>query len=595
MAIVLGGCAGGEPGTTTIRDRVLTADPATIQISPGEVGPARFILTSGHAPVAGQTVSFIIIDNPGIPDVEAQGATLAAGSAVTDVSGVATVEVRAGLRTVFRIRAMSGSAQAELEVLVVDGAVGSVVVAPFFAPGSTAGTNQTSIGGIELRFFDDTRCGDHALAHPMMPVRLIINIPATGGTARFDNISPMQPSVVIGRALGERGTPVAIGCVDIPGASVQPNGVVEVGLPLHDAVPDPIGVFALTSTLDFKPPLAAAAVVDTAWRDLSDCPLDPAQLLLDCMIDALSQSTPGDPHDCRPSTLTLGEGPLGDKLRARRGEEIIDAALAGTGCRGPLDARRATSLDAVVTAMFGSPLPPLIASLPAIAADAAQALEAPTLTSTLDIRASAEADHYLVAHTLTGARFALTGGAADVSLAPLALPNLTAYTTAITRDGLLIIDRHGFSLRLGRVARAGFGAAALEPRGSPATASGLVATIAGLATTDGGATSGCAALDRVLCADVAEAPGCLAAACPAGLSALAAVLDVAFAAADGPGLDFYLSGSTPLVDQASEGWADVLDASLANPAGVAAWSVDLRTSQGVARITTKFRGVRTAH
>ena len=51
-----------------------------------------------------------------------------------------------------------------------------------------------------------------------------------------------------------------------------------------------------------------------------------------------------------------------------------------------------------------------------------------------------------------------------VALAPLALPSLTATTTATTRDGLLNVDDHGFSLRLGRVALAGFNAAALAPR-----------------------------------------------------------------------------------------------------------------------------------
>ena len=88
------------------------------------------------------------------------------------------------------------------------------------------------------------------------------------------------------------------------------------------------------------------------------------------------------------------------------------------------------------------------------------------------------------------------------------------------------------------------------------------------------------------------APGCLAAACPTGLSVLATTLDSAFDAADGTGLDLYLSGSTPLIDLSSLGWADLLDKSDANPVGVAAWSADVRTSLGVARITTKFKGVR---
>ena len=117
-----------------------------------------------------------------------------------------------------------------------------------------------------------------------------------------------------------------------------------------------------------------------------------------------------------------------------------------------------------------------------------------------------------------------------------------------------------------------------------------------LATTSDRAVSGCAALDRVLCADVGAAPGCLAAACPTGLSVLATALDAAFDAADGAGLDLYLSGTAPLVDMSAEGWADLLPGREPgkddHPAGVATWSADVRTSLGVTRIATSFKGVR---
>ena len=587
LALALAGCAGGEPGTSPSRPRILTADPASIQISPHEAGVARFVLTHGLVPLAGQSVSFTIFDDPGVDGVEAQGATLPPDTTVvTDVSGVASLKVTAGLQARFFVIGRAGSAEDRVTVNVVEGLVGSVIVAPFFAPGSIVGAdaNDNRISTIRVRFFDRHQCRDYPLAHvPNTP--LDMDVPA-GSTARFDNISTTDPSAVYAQALGTQGTPVAAGCVDLPGPSVPANGVVQIALPMYDVVPDPIGTFAVTSWLRFEQPLAAAAVVAAPWRDLSDCPLDPAELLLDCTIDALTPPTPGDPHDCRPSTAPGGEGPLGEALRARRGDEI-----AGTRCRGPLTNRQ-VSLDAIVLGMFGAPKPALIAALPAISDDAAHVLDALELSSTLDVRAGAAANQYLITHTLTDARFTLSGGAADVPLAPLALPNLAADTAAITRDGLLVVDRHGFSLRLGRVARSGFGAAALEPRGSPPSAGGLVAAIAALASTDDRAVSGCAALDRVLCAEVKAAPGCLAAACPTGLSMLATALDSAFDAADGAGLDLYLSGSTPLIDMSSLGSADLLDKSDAHPVGVAAWTADVRTSLGVARITTKFKGVR---
>ena len=87
-------------------------------------------------------------------------------------------------------------------------------------------------------------------------------------------------------------------------------------------------------------------------------------------------------------------------------------------------------------------------------------------------------------------------------------------------------------------------------------------------------------------------PGCLAAACPTGLSVLATTLDAAFDAADGAGLDLYLSGSTPLVDMSAARLGRPAGQERRQPGGVAAWSADVRTSLGVARIATKFKGVR---
>jgi len=208
------------------------------------------------------------------------------------------------------------------------------------------------------------------------------------------------------------------------------------------------------------------------------------------------------------------------------------------------------------------------------------------------VQSAGRADEYVVTHTLAGATFTAftTAGAAEVALTPLALPALTAYPAATTRDGLLVIDNHGFSLRLGRVARAGFGAVALAPRGVPPDAGGLIAAIAALARSPDGAVSGCAAFDRALCAAVGSAAGCLATACPAGLGALAARLDGVFDAADGTGLDLYLAGAAPLVS--THGVQLGMDPEDPAAIDIAIWSVDLRTASGRSRLMTKFVGVK---
>jgi hypothetical protein len=145
------------------------------------------------------------------------------------------------------------------------------------------------------------------------------------------------------------------------------------------------------------------------------------------------------------------------------------------------------------------------------------------------------------------------------------------------------------------VARAGFGATALTPllpAGLAGDGGGIVAGLAMLARSDDGDLSGCAALDRALCTAVGKTAGCLATACPAGLSALAARLDAAFDAADGPGLDFLLSGSAPLLDRHNDGTASRLGQSDPSATEIALWSIDLITASGRSHVTASFDGVR---
>jgi len=552
------------------------------------------VLTSGGVPIASQPVTFTILDMPG---AEAKGAMLVASSAVTDGSGAATVEVQAGDATQFQLRAAAAGVQKDVVVIVAI-SFGSVVVSPFFTPESkTAGMTLS----IEVRLFDDASCAYINLVDPSSPIRGFQPLPPSGGMIRYDLVSATKNSAVAGRALGGHGA-VAIGCIDLIGSSLLPDGVVEVALPLRDTVPNPVGRFTATSPIVFLPPLAAAASIADEWRKLSGCPLDPGQRFLDCMIDALSTSAT-DQLDCKPSPLAGAEGPLGDALTALRGVPIMGMDGATTACRSAADAGGRPSLDAVVMGLFGSPTPHLVVALPAIADAAARLFDRVELTSTLDVQSAGRADQYVVTHTLREAGFGIEGAMANVDLVTLALPALTAYTTATTRDGVLILDDHGFSLRLGRVGRVGFGRAVLAPRlgvqdlGGPAPNGGdLIAALAVLARSEDGTVSGCAAIDRALCAAVGGPPGCLATACPTGLSTLAASLDAAFDVADGTGLDLVLAGAAPLLNLRRDGSAHQLGAPLddpSNPTGpFATWMVDLRTGKDRARLMTNWYGVR---
>src|SRR5262245_12045509 len=109
----LSACGGGSeqaPPAATM-PRTLRATPSPAQVPPGGTTTLGFGVTGPTgAPLPGVTVSFAIVDDPSMPNLKAQGATLAATSATTDAQGTCGVRVTAGLETTFRVRATSANA-----------------------------------------------------------------------------------------------------------------------------------------------------------------------------------------------------------------------------------------------------------------------------------------------------------------------------------------------------------------------------------------------------------------------------------------------------------------------------------------------------
>jgi len=576
-AVALAACGGAEsPGAPPTTPRTIAASPQTVWVQPGATGTLTFEVTGPTgAPLPGALVTFTIVDDPSTPGSEAQGATLVTTSATTDANGACAARVTAGLFTVFRVRATSAGETGDVVVVVAAGVVGAVDVAPFFStPSAAAAVART----VEVLFFDNAACRALSLRAPPQSARGTLSVSAAGGVARYPIVSTSSANAVIGRALDGNGVVQALGCIDLPGPSLVAGGVVQAALPLVDCGPDPTGSYATTTALAIAPPLAAAATIAATWRDLTDCPLDPAQLWLDCTIDALGPATASDPLDCVPGAAPGADGALGDALGALRGAPVAGPDGAPTTCRGAKTSGDDVSLDAVVAGMFGSPVPGAFIHLAAAAEDAPHLFDELRLHSTLDVasRAGGTLADLTVTHTLTSVTFVAPGGAAtDVALQPLGLPTLSAVATATAADGAITIAQHGFTARLGTAARSAFGTLSLGSRGLPADAHALVSTLAALAHSADGSLVGCEALDALLCARAGRAAGCAVAACAAGLEALAQRLDASFEAADGADLDLYLAGTAPLIDTHDDGLAGRFgDLQVSAQSG--SWSVDLR-------------------
>jgi hypothetical protein len=344
-----------------------------------------------------------------------------------------------------------------------------------------------------------------------------------------------------------------------------------------------------------------AVPIAAGYRQLSDCPLDPAELLLDCTIDALSPTTAQDPLDCVPAPGPGAEGAIAAKLIARRGVPIVDGAGAATGCRSARDVDGQVSFDAVVLGLYGTPRPAVLVDLPAIANDAAHLFDHIKLASTLQLEPEGTPSTYTVTHRLVSAEFANTPppdampgsrftAAIDIPGYPVPVPQ--AFGLATTAEDELLLGEHGFTLRLGSLARAGFAAVALDRRGIAGGATGLMTTIAGLAHSENGTYRGCAAIDHALCAEIGEAPGCLVTACGNGMTAFAAHLDDLFGAVDGAGLDLYLAGTATLHDSHRDGTAGRIGASSGDPNGAGTWSFELRTRNERRTVSASFVGLR---
>jgi hypothetical protein len=567
----------GAPGGAPVITASLVApdcDQAflTCKFNPNTQDTVTFVVTRGGRPAAGQTVSFAL-DPPA-----AGGATLEAASGLTDAGGNVAASIRIGLVTDFVVEAQIGQSEAKVTVVVdSSGDDGKVIIAPFLAPSSSPPPDGYTLS---VLFYDGSPCSKVNLDQPTGKSRQPpFELTGLGDTVLVDFVSTTTVSSAIAQLRSATSEVVAEGCVDIPGSSLQPGGTVEVSLPLYDAIPDPLGTYSVATTLTFAPPLAAAAALAVPWRNLSDCPLDPAQRWLDFTVNALSPATSGDP-------LTLGQA-----IAALRGVPLVDGRGAPTSCRSAHDTAGDESLDAIVLGLFGSPLPAPVVALPAIAADAASLLDSVRLLSTLSVAESSIAGAYVVTHTLSGAQFG-PNWAVTVPLASLALPTLQAFTSATATDNALTIGSQGFTLRLGTAARAAFGPLALVPRGLPADVPSFVAVLFALAQSTDGTATGCAALDGVVCPAVGESAGCVTSACEAGLTALAAELSDAFSNVDGTGLDLFLaSGKAPLIEKSGP-VANWLGSDDSDPSHVATWSVTLRTGAGSVQFSATFQGTR---
>jgi len=548
LSLLATACDGGSPATDLgAGGGILTVlDGPDVGIRPGEEQDLRVqYADAARRPIQGAQVRFAIFGDP-------HGSTLASDAAVTDAEGTARVRLHAGaVVSRFQIRASApGAKDATFYVEVSAAGFGALTVIGQYQ-GTLPADLASQLTKVVYRLYGNIGCSSVDPFNPPPGLRTR-DAAKVAAEVNFESL-PLDVSHTI--AVEARrpftGNPDgqlrAAGCVELPVGALKPcatAGCQEIGhqtvtLLLSDLQPRLSGAFALTSQLKLPKTNRPLEQALGPWADLVDCPLDPVQLVLDCILDAVDD---GDPLDCvaeKPSAAVLA-------LLEERG------SLSGP-CRGATTDRGTSSLEKLLRNLGGTTLDNRVTALSTVEVVAAEQLRKLGLASTLTLGAPGVGGAIVGSHSLDALTFSASPGATfqvpGVGLAKwLADPVscTVAPSSSSPWDWQLAVTPHSFSLRYGLLAREALGQIVITPAGLPPTSSGLVADL--VDTIQQGSAQGCEAIDALACKAARLKPGCLNKACPLGLAALAQRLDAEFLALDGAGTDFTLEGIVELRD-----------------------------------------------
>lgn len=524
-----GGPSSGDGGSPGYQLRLEGPGP-DVGLKPGQTRllEVRYEGDDGKT-VAGRQISFAIYGDP-------RGTTLSGDRSTTNGSGIASVELRAGsAETAFEVRVTT----ADAPTLVVGVQVSKAGFAALAVRPTYRGKllQSSDLVRVDVRVHVGARCKTLAPADESSPLRER-SLEGLGGQVIFAALPVAQAYTIAARASDADKRLRAYGCIELPSHSLRESEQLQLDQPLDDAQPRLDGRYELSSELTLPAtnrPLAAALA---PWGNLRRCPNDPAQRLLDCILDALD---PGDPLDCiitSPSAATQA-------LIAERGTR-------NNGCTPEATATGGETIDRRLVSQMELHGKDLWAALIGLEAKGAATLRKLRLRSELTLAPLDAAQLTLATHRPLALTFESAGTEVTYPLELVALPQPVAPAVGASVSGwVLTLSRHALGLRLGVLSRQAFGDLLLHPEGVPKTSLELIQNLAKLVEADHatGTKTGCEAIDLLACPAARLPVGCLLQACPAGLAAAAAQLDAGFLAIDDhAGADLELAGRTPLVD-----------------------------------------------
>ncbi len=537
------GCSDPPPaadgGTARGFLQILNSGGQDVGLRPNKEATLRVRYTDRlGTPFAHAKIQFAIYGDP-------KGSSLSLGATATDDSGEASVTVRAGASAAtFSVRVTAPQDVVTFYMEVTNAELSALSIHSKYAG------SLPLLSLVKVTYFltHEVKCATFDPLKPPGDARER-TAPMVGQTVTFKAVPMNLDHAVLGRARDGKGVVRATGCVDVPRAVLKSDQTVRVWLSLADLLPRVAGTYSLITNITIPKGGAKAAswprpVADALepWADLTDCHHDPAQLLLDCVIDAVDG---GDPLDCR--VPASGHSARTAALIAERG------ALSGT-CRSGVTSRGSPSLDKTIAVLMTGGGKATVTALTKVESGALAALGRLRLDSTLELGSLDDRGITLARHALRIVTFETHSAKTAHKVSQIGLPvwEATAIKATVSTNWHLTLARHQLSLRYGLLARQAMGELVLAKAGLPVTSAALAAKLAGLVKGSFGGKlfSGCPAIEVLACKAARLGPGCLGQACTQGLTAFARYLDAGFVAMDKHANvpDLTLEGSVDLLD-----------------------------------------------
>jgi hypothetical protein len=553
-ASLLAACGGDGDGGPAAPEGPYRIIPGAVDVAvlPSESMPLVFRLVDQEdRPAPARVLEFEIPDQPA-----ARGASLSVDKAVTSSDGKVELQLIAGMIARFKLRVSAANAATVFVQVIVDPQKhGPMEIVPrILAPPEITMT----VSQVRLTLVSDAAC---ATVNRRMPVPNIYDprILAPGATTTFNSVRTEGNHAVVAQGLDAAAMVTVDGCVDLPGSAVKEEALMRLVLPLYPPAVSPVGRYRAMSELSAQGMPRSVATVAARYAELSSCRADPGRLWLDCTVDALQAETADDPLDCVPSASD--ELAFEGRLSALRGLPMRDPLRPTARCRESVDGAGRPALETQIEGMFAGQNPRLRENLKGIADEVAGLFLKIQLNSSMELTATGDPQRFQLDHHLDELVLDITNDPFPVDLLKLGLPLRTARFVAVTAAGSeLRIERHGFTLRLGTLARKAVQERILPRRSYPGDIPEFVTKLfASAKYLDRGTNlMGCAALSALVCPLVRGPDQCLVPACGSGIAALGKSLRDVFQLLDGPDLDLLLEGSTRTIERNGDGKADAL-------------------------------------